>query len=164
MNTTSSNFLPIDEAAERLAGPVLEILRQYHQEDCPEAIRAHYRTVLKWMARDLENFVRPTVSVAAQECAARMGLPDLRQFRWKDQPKKMKDPERAIFHWEHYTPVANIVEALIRIDMPTLEAVANILRTAKIAWILKEENARLSHRSRKDPASDYANAGIELIL
>ncbi len=161
--TGRDSFLPIDAAADYLAGPILEILKQYHRSDCPEPIRAHYRTVLKWMARDLENFVLPMVSAAAQARADQMGLPDLRQFRWRDQPKKMKDPDRSIFHWEHYTPVSNLVDGLLQIRTPTLETIANILKTARIVWILKEENARLSHRSRKDPALDYRNAGIDLL-
>jgi hypothetical protein len=161
--TIENDFTHIDEAADRLAGPILEILKQYHQGDCPKSIRAHYRTVLKWMARDLENFVLPMVSTAAQARADQMGLSDLRQFRWKDQPKKMKDPDRSIFHWEHYTPVANIVDGLLQIETLSLEAIAGILKTARIVWILKEENVRLSHRSRKDPALDYRNASIDLL-
>jgi len=159
----NNDFTHIDEAADRLAGPILEILKQYHEGDCPESIRAHYRTVLKWMARDLENFVLPIVSAAAQARADQMGLPDLRQFRWRDQPKKMKDPDRSIFHWEHYTPVSNIVDRLLHMETLNRETIAEILRTARIVWILKEENARLTHRSRKDPALDYRNAGIDLL-
>lgn len=161
--TAGDSFLPINAAAEYLADPILEVLKLYHRLDCPEPIRAHYRTVLKWMARDLENFVLPMVSAAAQARADQMGLPDLWQFRWRDQPKKMKDPDRSIFRWEHYTPVSNIVNGLLQIKTPTREAIADILKTARIVWILKEENARLSHRSRKDPALDYRNAGIDLL-
>ncbi|WP_114944803.1 hypothetical protein [Microvirga calopogonii] len=118
---------------------------------------------MRWVARDLENFVIPMVSAAAQDRAIQMGLPDLRQFRWNDQKSRMSDPNREIFHWEHYTPVSNIVAGLIKITTPDLESIAEVLRTARVAWILKEENARLSHRSRKDPAADYARAGITLL-
>ncbi|NBJ13695.1 hypothetical protein [Microvirga arsenatis] len=157
------DFLPIDVAADYLVGPIMEILKQYHQSDYLEPVRAHFRTLLKWMARDLENFVQPMVSVAAQERAKEMGLPDLRQFRWKDQPKKMKDPGRAIFHWEHYTPVANIVRDLLEINTPSRETVTDVLKTARIAWILKEENACLNHRSRPDSDNDYRAVGIRLL-
>jgi hypothetical protein len=157
-------ILPFAEAADQIAGPIVEMLRQYHLPDCPEPIRALFRPVLHWMAHDLENFVSPMVSIAAQERAFQMGLPDLRQFHLNDQKKRMNDPERKIFQWDHYTPVSNIVRELIEIITPTVEAVAEVLKTARVAWILKEEDAKLSHKSRKDPAADYAPGGIRLVL
>lgn len=53
------------------------------------------------MCRELEDFITPRASTAAQDKAIAMGLLDLRQFHWDDQPYKMKDLGRQIFHWEH---------------------------------------------------------------
>ena len=35
--------------------------------------------------------------------------------------------------WEHYTPVANIFHVLIQIEAPNLEAIADIVKTARMA-------------------------------
>jgi len=146
----------IDEAAPRIAEAMLEIVRQF--PGSPPPLQRHYRTILKAMARDLENFVRPKASRAAMARARQMGLPDLRGLHWRDQPGKMGDPKRMIFHWEHVVPVENIVGQVLR--QSTVEGIAAVLMTAEVSWVLKEENETLTHRGRADPHGDYRRAGI----
>jgi hypothetical protein len=148
----------IDEAAPKIAAAMVEVVRQYPGSPVP--LKNHYRTILKAMARDLENFVRPRASVAALEKAREMELPDIRQFHWCDQKGKMRDPHRSIFHWEHIMPVENIVSGVL--GEVSIEGIARVLMTAEIAWILKEENERLTHKGRVDPVEDYRQAGIVL--
>lgn len=157
---TKPDFLHIDEVAPRIAKVILGMLQDYPTS--PARLQRHYRETLKWTARDLENFVLPCASVRAQEMAKSMGIPDIRQFRWGDQATKMKDPTRTIFHWEHVYPVKNIVQGLLRLEAPSSNDIATVLRKAKIAWILKSENSRLEHHKRDDPDQDYAQAGILL--
>jgi len=72
----------------------------------------------------------------------------------------MRDPNRAIFYWEHVLPVRNIVKGVL--SQNTAEGIVEVLLTAEVAWILREENKRLTHKNRLNPREDYARAGIVL--
>lgn len=119
--------------------------------------------MLGWMARDLERYVVPGVSRAAQARADELGLGDLSRFDWGHQRGLMKDPTREIFHWEHVVPVSDMVKALLALDDPTPSAIVPILMRAEIAWILKSEDKLLRRSGRPDPRTAYLAAGIELL-
>ncbi|MEU9379465.1 hypothetical protein AB0D38_00030 [Streptomyces sp. NPDC048279] len=105
----------------------------------------------------------PRISVTAAEKAAAIGA-DLRQQTWHSQ-KRTFDPKRAVFHYEHMTPVAQTVSALIVAD--SAEKVLQIVSGLRLAWITKEEDARLTalgyRHKRPDPDAAYAEAGITLL-
>lgn len=119
--------------------------------------------MLGWMARDLERYVVPGVSRAAQARADELGLGDLSRFNWGHQRRLMKDPTREIFHWEHVVPVSDMVKALLALDDPAPSAIVPILIRAEIAWILKSEDKLLRRSGRPDPRTAYLAAGIELL-
>ncbi|PSC05937.1 hypothetical protein SLNSH_06050 [Alsobacter soli] len=129
----------------------------------PAPVQEHFYFVLKHAARDLERFVVPRVSRAAQAQADEDGIGALRHYHWLDQTGAMKDPERAIYHWEHVVPAADIVKALLALEAPTVAQIAEILKTAQIAWILKHEDRKLVPSNRPDPEAIYRAAGIELM-
>jgi len=113
--------------------------------------------------KKFSNFVEPEVSQAALERAASL-LVDLRSKGWHEQPQF--DPDREVFHWEHVSPVSAIRKACI--DAPSVVEVADVLRaTVRVAWILKDEDrklTRLGYRSRRaDPVAAYAHAEIVLV-
>jgi hypothetical protein len=109
------------------------------------------------------NFIKPEVSRAAREEAARLGV-DLFSKNWHDQHRF--DPGRKTFHFEHVLPVNALRELCVKAQ--TGEAVHTLLRTRlRVAWILKSEDAKLTElgfRSRrKDPDGAYREAGIRLV-
>lgn len=159
MKRTRRWTVEITEAAPRIAEAIMPMVRQY--PECPPGLQFHYETVLDRMARDLENFIRPRASVAALKKAEAMGFPDIRQFHWTQQRGRMCDRDREIFHWEHVVPCANIVRDVLSKD--TVEGITQVLLSAEVAWILKEEDDRLTHRNRGDPRADYERAGIVLV-
>ena len=112
----------------------------------------------------------PEVSTRAQQTASEKGLGDLRHFRWKDQPGKMKDPGRKIYHWEHVLPVSQIMLLLLEgtSEDYNLDRMISLLRSVDIAWILKEENAeltRLDFSTRRPiiPWLAYKEANITMV-
>lgn len=130
------------------------------------------RKVLNSQCRELEKFLRPRKSVAAQREADARGLGDLSRYVWADQTKKtkMNDVGRAAghatFHFEHTVPVSSLLNQLLALSSPTSEAIEAIISTAEVAWIATAENKRLTklkfrHR-REDPVAAYKAAGIAL--
>jgi hypothetical protein len=104
-------------------------------------------------------------SVAAATRAAADGLGDLREYTWEDQPKRMRDPGRRTYAYDHYVPVSELHRALDALEEPTEAQVNAILSQASVVWLLREENKRLdkTHRSRRpDPRAAYAATGIRL--
>lgn len=151
----------LQQAAPLIAEAIVGILRQH--KATPADVRSTLKTMLGWMARDLERYVVPGVSRAAQERADELELGDLTRFHWKHQRGRMKDPMREIFHWEHVVPVSDTVEALLALDDPMPSTIVPILMRAEIAWILKSEDKALRRRGRADPRAAYVAAGIELL-
>jgi hypothetical protein len=151
----------LEQAAPLIAEAIVGILRQYKAS--PTDVRGTLATMLGWMARDLERFVVPGVSRAAQARADELELGDLAQFHWGHQRGIMKDPTREIFHWEHVVPVSDTVKALLALEDPTPTTIVPILMRAEIAWILKIEDKRLPRKDRPDPHAAYVAAGIELL-
>lgn len=109
------------------------------------------------------NFILPEVSRAAFERARNLGV-NLTDKCWHDQHKF--DKGREIFHFEHINPVVIIREACIGTSSPT--AILEILLTRlRIAWILKEEDyklTKLGYRSNRQYAeAAYREANIDLL-
>jgi hypothetical protein len=74
------------------------------------------RTMIDRMLRSIPSPRPLLVSEKAQDVGTAMGLGDLRQYRWKDQRKKMKDSKRSIFHYEHKTPLNQIITEMVEDD------------------------------------------------
>ncbi len=151
----------LEQAVPLIAEAIVGLLRQY--KTAPADVRGTLSAMLRWMARDLERYVLPGVSRAAQARADELELGDLAEFNWGHQRGAMKDPTRAIFHWEHVVPVSDTVTALLALEDPTSSTIAPILMRAEIAWILKTEDKRLRRKGRPDPRAAYVAAGIELL-
>jgi hypothetical protein len=152
--------LTMDQVAPILARVCGALAVEYHAAS--PVLQWHLRESLKLLVRHMEIYVQPAVSRRAAARARDMGLPDLRKMRWADQPKRMNDPGRKIFHFEHVVRVADMVDDILSLSPPEAPAIENILRSATIAWILKEEDRSLPPGRRVDPRATYATVGIEL--
>lgn len=123
------------------------------------------RRLLESISEDIKKWtdvIPVSVSAAAQAEAERRGV-DLIVMGWHDQHRF--DPGRGMFQWEHILPVGRIRDACLQAGSPA--EVITILQTARVAWILKEEDRRLTalgYRSvRPDPEGAYREAGITLL-
>lgn len=123
--------------------------------------RLRVREAISEDIKKITDLLPPRVSAAARLEAERRGV-DLRLMAWHDQHRF--DQGRQMFQWEHILPVGAIRERCLRALSPA--AVAEILETARVAWILKEEDRRLTslgyRASRPDPEAAYREAGIIL--
>lgn len=145
--------------------PLLEVLS--NQPNSP--LRKWAISCVAHACRHLEYLIVPLVSQAAFDKASAMGLLPLEKYAWADQPTRMKDPGRKIFHFEHLVPVSDLVTQLIDLKPPTSVAIACVLRKANVAWILKSEDERLNRaglRSRRKAGgfSAYRQVSIKLRL
>ena len=123
---------------------------------------------LKIAIRQLELFLIPKVSVEANRIAQENGINNLKDMRWKDQEKKMKDKDRKIFHFEHVFPVAQMKDELLNLQVLNIENIKQIIDRMEIAWILKEENKKLDKKGYSFKRGDniwecYKKVGIEMI-
>lgn len=105
---------------------------------------------------------RPEVSIAALRSANELGI-DLCQVAWHQQVGF--DPGRRVFHCEHVVPIRSLREACRAARSPD-EIVDVLDQQVRIAWILKEEDRRLTAAGfafhRADPEAAYRQVGIEL--
>lgn len=153
-----------DEDARHLATVAFDLIAKH---------RAHPRiaigkSLVRHLCREVEDLCPRYVSVKAHEAGLARGLSDLRQFHWDDQPYKMGDRGRILFHWDHFVPVAQLFRELTSLPATaTPEDAHRILRRARIAWISKEETVQLSRNGfsayRANPYEAYRSAGIELL-
>jgi hypothetical protein len=109
------------------------------------------------------TLIAPLVSIAARAAAERKGI-DLCQEDWHSQTRF--DPGRSLFHVEHVTTVSALREMCLH--APSEEVLVHSLTAGiRIAWILKDEDAKLTqlgYRShRPDPDIAYRQAGIDLV-
>lgn len=123
------------------------------------------RRLLESISEDIKKYtdlLPPLVSVGAQAEADRRGV-DLRGMGWHDQHRF--DRGRSTFQWEHIVPVGQIRSSCL--EARNTGEIVQILKTARVAWILKEEDRRLTglgYRSvRPDPDDAYRAAGITLL-
>lgn len=109
----------------------------------------------------LPDLQAPQVSVAARAAALELGV-DLCQQTWQQQ--KQFDADRSLFHVKDIVTVEDLVLALEQVR--TQDEAVTILRSTRIAWILKAENAALIrlgfNRHLDDAEAAYREAGIEL--
>jgi hypothetical protein len=98
---------------------------------------------------------------------SRITLGDLRFYDWNQQKGKMGDEKREVFHWDHFVPVKEMLNALLKLDHPDIARTRRILNGASVAWILKSEDQELNRlgfkANRKNPRDAYKQAGIRLI-
>ena len=136
--------------------------------DLSAAQKSRLRESISDDIKKCSNFVPRSVSKGAQERAIR--LPgagpevDLAAQSWHEQ--HAFDPGREIFHFEHMTPVSAVREACL-IAVSADEVAVVLASRIRVAWILKDEDLRLTkngHRSKRpDPETAYREAGIDLI-
>lgn len=90
-------------------------------------------------------------------------LVDLFDENWDSQNKF--DKGRKIFHYEHLLTVSDLLNMIIKTS--NIGEIQEILKQAKVIWILKTENKILNNlgyiKTRKNPIEAYREAGIEII-
>jgi hypothetical protein len=147
--------MPIDELINSIIGDMKTI-----------SDKRHLKASIVFKIRMAGTYQPRTASVNAQKRADELGIGDLRRFDWGDQPSRMKDPGRKIFHFEHVNPLNNIVESILKSKCET--AIRSHIMKIKIAWILKEEDRLLtkgiggSWRSKR-PDDAYERLNIQLV-
>ena len=81
--------------------------------------------------------------------------------------RRLSDPGRRIFHWEHVLPRAQMLDLLLAQLAPNVRSVHEVVSRARIAWILKSEDSMLSARGfrsrRSNPYQCYRDCNIELL-
>lgn len=111
--------------------------------------------------RKCTDLLVPRVSRAARETAGLLQV-DLTRMGWHDQPRF--DPGRTIFHLEHFYPVGAVRNRCL--TATSQSDIGDVLGSAKVAWILKVEDRKLSDLGfknlRPDPDEAYRKAGIAL--
>jgi hypothetical protein len=163
MRSVSLPILPLETVLPDL-GPIILAIVNKIQAKPEEPLSWYYRYILGQMIRNLERFIKPRVSVDAQAKADEMGIGDISRFQWRDQPIRMRDPDRKIFQFEHTKPVHDLIQEILCLQNPDLESIRTILSRASITWITKDEDRRLKRfRRSEDPLEDYARAGIRLL-
>jgi hypothetical protein len=127
----------------------VELLKAYRRAEGNPELRNWYLSIINHICRELEDFIEPYVSKAATKQARSLGRPDLNQFHWDDQRRKMRDTgKNKMFHWEHVVPVAQLKRSLLALRPVTPESVEGVLKQADIAWILKSERTKLDYEHR----------------
>jgi len=128
-----------------------------------------YDELISLAVRKVDEVAPVNVSEAAAKRARELGLKDLRRYCWFCQPRKrgMNDLGRETFHWEHFATVSEMTREIYSLgEEPPIASIATVLSQARIVWILKSENARLSEAKsgsrRANPAEAYERVGIAL--
>ena len=147
------------------------LLKAYHDTPTNDVTTMDWiKESLKWAIRIVEKFITPRASAEAQRIADSMGLGCLSQYRWLEQPTKMKDKNRKTFHFDHFYPVSQIRDELLAINLTVpesdLKEIKKIITKMDIVWITKAENQclnTLGYRSKRpDPVAAYNHAGIDI--
>jgi hypothetical protein len=127
--------------------------------DLSPSEKARLREAISDDIKKCTNFCAPSVSRAAWSRARRLGI-DLRSQGWHQQHRF--DPKRKVFHWEHHYTVARLGSECGR--ALSINGVLRVLKRARVVWILKAEDARLTklgfRARRDDPDRAYRVAGI----
>ena len=140
-------------------------------DSSPKAYRNYQKDNLKMMCRWLEKLMTPRLSKAAVARAKEIDIgidaDTLRNSNWFHQKTVLKDPKRKIFHLEHIKPVSQLANEVLEARNETIEKIEAILHSAEIAWILKDEDKKLTvnkyRTKRVNPYECYRLCGIELI-
>lgn len=123
-------------------------------------------SLLLTLCRNMEDVASRNASKDAQARAYKLGLDDLRKYHWDDGRRFPGGRKSSRLHWEHWRPAADLRRDILALETPTSEKIQCILKTARVCWILLEENVKLNelgHRiNRKDPQLCYEEAQIQL--
>jgi len=150
--------LNIDDAANEISKIVAAALLSYRENP---ALQPYLDEVINLMCRRMEVFVKPLVSKRARAKAMTLGL---ELTTWRQQPKW--DKGRKIFHLDPCFPVYMMKKQLLALADPTPTNVKRTLKFTQVAWILKDEDRKLTclgyRHSRQDWTRCYDEAKIEL--
>ena len=158
----------INTRDNQVVSDALLTLIEGHNKQASAKHKAYYKSLLFTACRELEKFITPTASLGAQALASELGIGDIRKYKWNEQAKKMKDPQRKKFQWEHVYPVSLLTKRLLELSPATKEAISLEVAKTDIAWILKSENDRLNKGSFKsdrpnNPIDAYSISGIKTL-
>jgi len=129
-----------------------------------DALRKFFKKALMSFCRHLEYFAPLNVSEAAQTWATERGVPTLRSLT-KYEERARFGAEKDALLWEHQKPAKDIFDDLVDAGGASDEEILAILKTARIAWILSSENARIMPKKgrRDDPDAAYRQADIKML-
>jgi hypothetical protein len=131
----------------------------------PAAIRGA-KAILLTLCRNMEDVAPRNVSVKAAARGRELGIDDLRAYHFDAGGRFPGGRKASRLHWEHWRPASDLRSELLSLHDPTPAACKSVLETARVCWVLLEENDELNRRGcrtgRRDPAGDYAAAGIEM--
>lgn len=110
------------------------------------------------------NFIKPVVSIAAYEKSKKINV-NLLEKNWHDQPSFDTGRKNGIFHFEHMIPVLSLRSLCLEANSE-IEIFHILKEKLKIAWILKEEDKKLTSlgykSNRENPEQAYSEAMIEI--
>lgn len=150
-----------------IARSMKELLSDY--DTGSGAYREYQRSTLTMMCRWLEKFIIPHVSESAEVEAKSIGIDAkaLRTVKWSQQVRKLKDPGRKKFHFEHFVTVKDLTDQVIRFRNQSVNEIAALLLSADIAWITKCEDKKLTKNKfgshRPNPQTAYNACGIKFV-
>jgi hypothetical protein len=91
----------------------------------------------------------------------------LRTVKWSQQVRKLKDPGRKKFHFEHFVTIKSLVDQVVRLRNKPVNDIAALLLSADIAWITKLEDKKLTKNKfcskRPNPRAAYETCGIKFV-
>jgi hypothetical protein len=127
--------------------------------DLDKKTKARFLESISDDIKKCSNFVRPLVSDKAQQETAKYKF-NLFDMNWHD----MKKEDRKTFHFEHVNTVLSLRIACC--EAFSSETILQILLSKiKVAWVLKDEDKRLSANGYKSkrPDNAYEHVGIKLV-
>lgn len=123
-------------------------------------------SLLLTLCRNMEDVAVRNASCAAQLRANQLGLGDLRNYHWDDGGRFPGGRKESGLHWEHWKPAVDMRTEILRLENPSIDSIENILKNARVCWILLEENDSLNKNGhkmrRRDPELCYKEANIAL--
>lgn len=143
---------------------VIQLMATEYAALSDEVDRRHMRVQISKAIRNATDHpdFKLRVSAAAKLLAEEKGI-DIGSMNYDNQVQKRFDPGRKLFAYEHMVPVKNMMHAVIASPSKAEE----VLRSAKIVWVTRDENDRLNDlgyaHNRPDPEDCYAEAGIQVL-
>lgn len=126
--------------------------------DLDKKTKARFLESISDDIKKCSNFVRPLVSEKAQQEAVKYKF-NLFDMNWHD----MKKANRKTFHFEHINTVSSLRTACCAAF--SSEAILQILMSnISVAWILKDEDARLTSNGYKSKRPNNAYDLVEIKL
>jgi hypothetical protein len=152
-------MVSLKQLLEPFAQSIFAKTTAIHILDLERKTKARFLESISDDIKKCSNFVRPLVSKNAQEASVKYKF-NLCVMNWHD----MKSADRKIFHFEHVNTVSSLRAACC--EAHSIESILEILLSnISIAWILKEEDARLTSNGYKSkrPKNAYDLVGIKLV-